>query len=103
VIAAQTGISGSAEIGDYVVIGGQVGVADHVRIEERAMIGGQAGIFRTIRKGTKVWGTPARPLDEFKKMYAQLANLPRLARKVKEISRAINNKLADSSHLRPVP
>jgi UDP-3-O-[3-hydroxymyristoyl] glucosamine N-acyltransferase len=90
VIAAQTGISGSAQIGDYVVIGGQVGVADHVRIEERAMIGGQAGIFRVIRKGTSVWGTPARPLDEFKKMYAQLANLPSLARKVKEISRQLS-------------
>jgi UDP-3-O-[3-hydroxymyristoyl] glucosamine N-acyltransferase len=94
VIAAQTGISGSAEIGDYVVMGGQVGVADHVRIEERAMIGGQAGIFRTIRKGTKVWGTPARPLDEFKKMYAQLASLPSLARKVKEISRHLSGHVS---------
>jgi UDP-3-O-[3-hydroxymyristoyl] glucosamine N-acyltransferase len=89
-IAAQTGISGSAEIGDYAVMGGQVGVADHIRIEEGAMIGGQAGIFRTIRKGTKVWGTPARPLDEFKKTYAELARLPSLARKVKEISRQLS-------------
>jgi UDP-3-O-[3-hydroxymyristoyl] glucosamine N-acyltransferase len=97
VIAAQTGISGSAEIGDYVVMGGQVGVADHVRIEEGAMIGGQAGIFRTIRKGTKVWGTPARPLDEFKKMYAQLANLPSLARKVKEISRLVSERDSDKN------
>jgi len=95
VIAAQTGISGSAEIGDYVVIGGQVGVADHVRIEERAMIGGQAGIFRTIRKGTKVWGTPARPLNEFKKTYAQLASLPSLARKVEEISRQLSQPSRD--------
>jgi len=92
VIAAQTGISGSAEIGDYVVMGGQVGVADHVRIEEGAMIGGQAGIFRTIRKGTKVWGTPARPLDEFKKMHAQLVSLPTLAAKVKEISRRLSGR-----------
>jgi len=90
VIAAQTGISGSAEIGDYAVMGGQVGVADHIRIEEGAMIGGQAGIFRTIRKGTKVWGTPARPLDEFKKVYAELAKLPSLAKKVKEISRQLS-------------
>jgi UDP-3-O-[3-hydroxymyristoyl] glucosamine N-acyltransferase len=86
VIAAQTGISGSAEIGDYVVMGGQVGVADHIRIEEGAMIGGQAGIFRTIRTRSKVWGTPARPLREFKEVYAQLARLPSLARKVKEIT-----------------
>jgi UDP-3-O-[3-hydroxymyristoyl] glucosamine N-acyltransferase len=92
VIAAQTGISGSAEIGDYVVMGGQVGVADHIRIEEGAMIGGQAGIFRTVRKGTKVWGTPARPLDEFKKVYAQLANLPNLARKIKEISLRLSER-----------
>ena len=92
VIASQTGISGSAEIGDYVVMGGQVGVADHIRIEERAMIGGQAGIFRTIRKGTKVWGRPARPLDEFKKMYARLASLPSLVRKVKEISRHLSER-----------
>jgi len=90
VIAAQTGISGSAEIGDYTIMGGQVGVADHIRIEEGAMIGGQAGIFRTIRKGTKVWGTPARPLDEFKKVYAELAKLPSLARKVKEISEQLS-------------
>lgn len=90
VIAAQTGISGSAELGDYVVIGGQAGIADHIKIEEGAMIGGQAGIFRTVRKGTKVWGTPARPLDEFKKTYAELARLPSLARKVKEISRQLS-------------
>jgi UDP-3-O-[3-hydroxymyristoyl] glucosamine N-acyltransferase len=93
VIAAQTGISGSAEIGDYVVMGGQVGVADHIRIEEGAMIGGQAGIFGTIRKGTKVWGTPARPVDEFKKVYAHLARLPSLAGKVKEIKKQISEIL----------
>jgi len=99
VIAAQTGISGSAEIGDYVVMGGQVGVADHIRIEERAMIGGQAGIFRVIRKGTEVWGTPARPLDKFMKTYAQLANLPSLARKVKEISRQLSERKSDKKPL----
>jgi UDP-3-O-[3-hydroxymyristoyl] glucosamine N-acyltransferase len=92
VIAAQTGISGSTEIGGYVVMGGQVGVADHIRIEEGAMIGGQAGIFRTIRKGTKVWGTPARPLDELKKMHAQVASLPNLARKVKEIEEKLESR-----------
>ncbi len=89
VIAAQTGISGSVEVGDYVAMGGQVGVGDHVRVEDHAVLGGQAGIpsGKIIRKATTVWGTPARPLDEFKKMYAHLSNLPSLARKVKELSR----------------
>lgn len=88
VIAAQTGISGSTEIGDYVVMGGQVGIGDHARIGDRAVIGGGTGILpgKSIRPGSVMWGTPARPLKEFKKMYAQLSRLPGLAQKVKEIS-----------------
>ncbi len=87
VIAAQTGISGSVEIGDYVVMGGQVGVGDHVRIEEKAVLGGGAGILpgKVVRKGETVWGRPARPLAEFKKMYAQFSHLPALAQQVKEL------------------
>ncbi len=93
-IAAQTGISGSVEIGDYVVMGGQVGVADHVRIEDRAVIGAQAGIptGKVVRKGSTMWGTPARPLAEFKKLYAHYSNLPNLAEKVKELSRRLSGR-----------
>jgi UDP-3-O-[3-hydroxymyristoyl] glucosamine N-acyltransferase len=89
IIAAQTGISGSTEIGDYVIIGGQVGIGDHVRIEDGAVIGSQAGILpgKVIRKGSVLWGTPARPLREFKKLYAYFSHLPDLAQKVKELSR----------------
>lgn len=94
VIAAQTGISGSAEIGDFVTLAGQVGVADHVRIEDGAVIGAQAGIptGKAVRKGSVMWGTPARPLREFKKMYAHLSRLPELAQKVKELSAGLPRK-----------
>lgn len=94
VIAAQTGISGSAEIGDIVTLAGQVGVADHVRIEDGAVIGAQAGIptGKAVRKGSVMWGTPARPLSEFKKMYAHLSRLPELAQKVKELSAGLPRK-----------
>ena len=87
VIAAQTGISGSAVIGDYVVMGGQVGVGDSVRIETQTVVGAQAGIpsGKIIRRGSAVWGTPARPMAEFKKTYAAIKSLPHLARKVKEL------------------
>lgn len=91
VIAAQTGISGSVTIGDYVVLGGQVGVADHVRVGDRVVVGAQAGIptGKALHKATTYWGTPARPLAEFKKMYAHLSRLPALAEKVRELSRRI--------------
>lgn len=94
VIAAQTGISGSVEIGNYVVIGGQVGIGDKVRIEDQVVIGAQAGIptGKILRRGSAVWGTPARPMTEFKKSYAQVANLPRLAKKVDELAELMAGK-----------
>ncbi len=81
VIAAQTGLSGSAVIADSVVIGGQVGIADHVRIEAGAILGAQSGIpsKKVIRgRGIVFWGTPARPIGEYLK---ELAVLARLAKK----------------------
>ena len=78
VIAAQTGLSGSAVVENNVVIGGQVGIADHVRIEEGAILGAQSGIpsNKIIRgKGVVFWGTPARPIREYLKELAVLARL----------------------------
>jgi UDP-3-O-[3-hydroxymyristoyl] glucosamine N-acyltransferase len=81
VIAAQTGLSGSAVLENGVVVAGQVGIADHVRIESGAILGAQCGVpsKKVIRgKGVVFWGTPARPIREYLK---ELAVLARLARK----------------------
>jgi UDP-3-O-[3-hydroxymyristoyl] glucosamine N-acyltransferase len=87
VIAAQTGISGSCEVGDHVVIGGQVGVADHCTIESGSIVGAQAGIptGKKIRAGQTVWGTPARPLERFKRQYAFFERLPELVERLKKL------------------
>jgi len=92
VIAAQVGIAGSVRIGDYVMFGGQAGIGDRARIEDQAMIGGQAGVLpgKSVRRGVFVWGTPARPLAEYKETYAHIVNLPKLARKVQELSELLN-------------
>ena len=91
VIAAQTGISGSSVIGKNVAIGGQVGVADHCEIEDDAVVGAQAGIpsGKIVRSGQIVWGTPARPLDKFKKQFAWFSRLPELAERVKRLESRI--------------
>jgi UDP-3-O-[3-hydroxymyristoyl] glucosamine N-acyltransferase len=87
VIAAQTGISGSSKLGHHVVVGGQVGIADHCTLEDGSIAGAQAGIptGKIIRKGQTVWGTPARPLEQFKEAYFWFARLPELAARVKKI------------------
>ena len=94
VIAAQTGISGSVSVGDYAVIGGQVGIGDHVEIEAGARIASKGGILpgKIVRRGTTVWGIPARPLDVFKRQYAHLSRLPELFRRVGELERRLTKQ-----------
>jgi UDP-3-O-[3-hydroxymyristoyl] glucosamine N-acyltransferase len=43
---------------------------------------------KTIRAKEIVWGTPARPLAQFKKQYALFARLPELAERVRKLEEA---------------
>lgn len=65
VIAAQTGIAGSCEIGDFAMVGGQVGVAAHTRIGIGAAVAAKSGVMRDVPAGVRVGGSPARPLRQF--------------------------------------
>lgn len=90
VIASQTGISGSTVIEDDCVIGGQVGFGDHARVLSGAVIGSQAGILpgKIVRPGVW-WGTPVRPLDEYKRQNAHLKGIGRLKEEVKALRKEL--------------
>lgn len=75
-IAALAGISGSAEIGDFVVMGGQVGVAEHVTIGRKSKIGAQSGVMSKLEAGAVVVGSSARPARQ---VFREIAVLRRLA------------------------
>lgn len=94
IIVSQTGISGSTKVGDYVVMAGQVGIGDHVRIEDRVVIGGQAGVLpgKIVRSGSIIWGTPSRPMSEYKKTIARMARLDALAEKVKALAKQMEKR-----------
>jgi UDP-3-O-[3-hydroxymyristoyl] glucosamine N-acyltransferase len=94
IIVSQTGISGSTEVGDYVVMAGQVGIGEHVRVEDRVIIGGQAGVLpgKIVRSGSIIWGTPSRPMSEFKKTLARLARLDELTAKVKVLAQQMDKR-----------
>jgi UDP-3-O-[3-hydroxymyristoyl] glucosamine N-acyltransferase len=89
VVAAQTGISGSTEVGDGVVLAGQVGVAGHVTIGDRVVAGAQAGITKSIPPDTTVSGYPAREHSLARRIYAHVAMLPELFKRVKELERKL--------------
>ncbi|MBN1425704.1 UDP-3-O-(3-hydroxymyristoyl)glucosamine N-acyltransferase [Candidatus Fermentibacteria bacterium] len=76
-VSGQTGIAGSSSIGSRCILAGQVGIADHVTVEDGVIIGAQAGVptGKRIAKGQIVWGSPARPIEEWKRMIAAMSML----------------------------
>ncbi|HUJ38329.1 MAG TPA: UDP-3-O-(3-hydroxymyristoyl)glucosamine N-acyltransferase [Hyphomicrobium sp.] len=75
VIVAHTGISGSTELGDFVVMGGQSGTAGHIKIGSGAQVAGAGHPTKDIPPGARVGGTPARPMTQWRREVAILARM----------------------------
>lgn len=76
IIVSQCGISGSSELGDFVVFGGQVGIADHCRIGTGAQLAGRTALTtgQVLEAGKNYAGVPAKPLmDWVRELYAVAA------------------------------
>lgn len=78
VMVAQSGISGSSRLGDFVTVGGQAGITGHLSIGDGARIGGQSGVTRDVPAGGAVGGSPAVPIMQW---HRQTAALNRMTRK----------------------
>jgi len=85
IICAQTGISGSTRLQDYVVLGGQVGTVGHIEIGTGSQVGAQSGVSKNVPSGQVIWGTPAGPIKDIKEQLARVALLPRLFDRVKRL------------------
>lgn len=75
VIVAQTGISGSTKLGDYVVTGGQAGLAGHLKIASGTRIAAQSGVMKDIEEPGEYMGTPVLPLRTFMRQVATLKKM----------------------------
>ena len=62
VIVAQVGISGSATLEDFVVLGGQAAVIGHVTIGAGAQIAATSNVNSDVPPGARWGGTPAKPV-----------------------------------------
>jgi UDP-3-O-[3-hydroxymyristoyl] glucosamine N-acyltransferase len=88
VIAAQTGVSGSTRVGEYVQMAGQVGIVGHVEIADGSIIAAQSGVSKSVPGG--VWfGYPARPIKETKQQIVWIRSLGKLFARVKEIEKKL--------------
>lgn len=90
IIISQVGISGSCKIGKNCVLAGQVGIADHAELEDKVIVGAQSGVpSRKIKTGSVIFGYPARPVMEMKRIDAVLSRLPEIDKTVEKIKKKI--------------
>ncbi len=75
VIVAQTGISGSTELGDFVIMAGQSATSGHIKIGSGAQMAGASRATKDIQPGAKMGGTPARPIGQWRREVAILARM----------------------------
>ena len=88
--AGQVGIAGSTTVGNNVVLGGQVGITDNTKIGDNVIAGGASKIMTKVPSGQVVLGYPAVKMDTHLDMYKGLRRLPRLAKQVAALQKAVS-------------
>jgi len=71
------------------VLAGQVGVADHAVLGDGVVAGAQTGIPGRIEAGARVWGTPARPIAQARRIAVVAGRLPELLQRVRALEQRL--------------
>jgi UDP-3-O-[3-hydroxymyristoyl] glucosamine N-acyltransferase len=86
VIAALTGISGSAKLGESCMIGGQVGMNGHITVANRTIVTAQSGITKSVKQEGRIMaGSPAQDSQDNLKSQVLYKNLPKIEQRLREV------------------
>jgi UDP-3-O-[3-hydroxymyristoyl] glucosamine N-acyltransferase len=87
-LCGQAGIAGSAKLGDGVVLAGQSGVAGHLELGTGVRVAAQGAVLSSVGSGL-VGGTPAVPIERWRRQVAALGRLADALRRLRRIERAL--------------
>ena len=90
VMAALSGVAGSAHIGAGCMLGGQVGVSGHLTVGDGAKIGPKSGVSKSVPAGETWMGYPAIPVSKHHRINAVMRSLPAISTDVHELKRKVS-------------
>jgi UDP-3-O-[3-hydroxymyristoyl] glucosamine N-acyltransferase len=85
-LIAYAKIAGGAKVGKNVMIAEDVGITDHAVIGDNCAIGGGSNVYKSLKPGSVVWGSPAKPITLEKRIQVLIKKLPDIYDKIKNIS-----------------
>lgn len=91
-LIAYAKIAGGAVIGKNVMIAEDVGITDHATIGDGCVIGGGSNVYKSLEPGAVVWGSPAKPIMEEKRIQVLLRKLPTMWEELKKLSNIFGQK-----------
>ena len=89
IIVSQAGISGSTILEDNVTLAGQAGLVGHITIGKNSVVAAQSGVPNSIPPDTIVWGFPAKPINEAKRVNAAVQRLPHYVQVIMDLKKRI--------------
>ncbi|ODS31049.1 MAG: UDP-3-O-(3-hydroxymyristoyl) glucosamine N-acyltransferase [Candidatus Scalindua rubra] len=82
-LIAYAKIAGGAKVGKNVMIAEDVGITDHAEIGDNCIIGGGSNVYKSLKAGSIVWGSPAKPINLEKRIQVLIKKLPEIYKKTK--------------------
>ncbi|NLW50553.1 MAG: UDP-3-O-(3-hydroxymyristoyl)glucosamine N-acyltransferase [Candidatus Brocadiaceae bacterium] len=85
IMAGAAKLAGSVRVGRGVIIAEDVGVSDHVTIGDGAILAARTGASQDIEAGAVVFGVPARPIGQQRRIMALTGRLPEMAERLRAL------------------
>lgn len=98
IVVAQCGISGSSNLGRYVVLAGQAGVVDHITIGDRVTVAVMSCLTRDTPDGAQLRGVPAIDNRKYSRQQAAVRRLPKMIEQMRALSKRIEQLESAADH-----
>ena len=90
ILVALSGVAGSTRLHDRVTVAAQVGIGGHLEIATGVQLGAKSGVAKSMSEPGAYLGTPAKPLKEELRLWAEWSKLADMRREVKVLRQELD-------------